>query len=353
MSSRSKNSYLAEPLKNNPNPLLNQQSKSTVIPSQELASSVNKKRSSNETEGDAKEPKKLRLSPPQTIASYAELLKEVDNLKRAMDEMNNQFIIERSKLKEQLIMSDFQQRLKEDEWLSKERQYQEEIEKLKAEINLINLRLSGKEVPESNVYRHSPVVNEEEAAVVSSSSSSYNVSSAKESLGMANNSTESLIETREIASGPDMSFEQQQQQNLIIEKLKAEIVALKEFNLKLSAKQGREQRGNRMGKRYDFPKEATDVLKKWILEHIQNPYPTKEEKEDLSRATGLTTTQLNDWFTNYRRRHLRRSSTSSNADETGKRGQKGSSPSTNISQQQGNNIASQTVFKIGSMYSNT
>jgi hypothetical protein len=53
-----------------------------------------------------------------------------------------------------------------------------------------------------------------------------------------------------------------------------------------------------------LPKRATDVLKNWFLSNIQNPYPSHEAKELLSKMTGLTRKQIQNWFTNSRKRFL-------------------------------------------------
>ncbi len=50
-----------------------------------------------------------------------------------------------------------------------------------------------------------------------------------------------------------------------------------------------------------LPKKATDVLKTWFLNHIQNPYPSHEAKETLSKLTGLSKKQIQNWFTNSRK----------------------------------------------------
>lgn len=43
------------------------------------------------------------------------------------------------------------------------------------------------------------------------------------------------------------------------------------------------------------------VLSRWIQEHHPSSYPTKMEKELLSRKAGMTIRQLNDFFANARR----------------------------------------------------
>ena len=65
-----------------------------------------------------------------------------------------------------------------------------------------------------------------------------------------------------------------------------------------------------------FSQECSALLKHWLFEHMvyfaetpldifqQNPYPTEEEKEELSKLTGLSIPQINQWFINARRRTL-------------------------------------------------
>jgi Homeobox KN domain len=42
----------------------------------------------------------------------------------------------------------------------------------------------------------------------------------------------------------------------------------------------RKRRGN-------LPKETTDKLRAWFVAHLQHPYPTEDEKQDLMKQTGL------------------------------------------------------------------
>lgn len=57
-------------------------------------------------------------------------------------------------------------------------------------------------------------------------------------------------------------------------------------------------------KRSNFPKHILRILKSWLKNHIESPYPTEMEKIALSEATGLDQTQINNWFINARRRLL-------------------------------------------------
>lgn len=51
------------------------------------------------------------------------------------------------------------------------------------------------------------------------------------------------------------------------------------------------------------------VLKAWLSEHRQSPYPSDEEKAKLRATTGLTLLQISNWFANARRRHKQIQST--------------------------------------------
>ena len=49
-------------------------------------------------------------------------------------------------------------------------------------------------------------------------------------------------------------------------------------------------------------REATKVLKQWISDHADHPYPTEHEKDELKRLTGLRRSQIANWLANARRR---------------------------------------------------
>jgi hypothetical protein len=55
-----------------------------------------------------------------------------------------------------------------------------------------------------------------------------------------------------------------------------------------------------------FPRAATKTLKDWILQHIDHPYPTDEDKELLKQQTGLSIGQISNWMANTRRRQKER-----------------------------------------------
>jgi hypothetical protein len=61
----------------------------------------------------------------------------------------------------------------------------------------------------------------------------------------------------------------------------------------------------RSKKRGNLPKHATNILKAWLFSNFLHPYPSETEKLELSQQTGLTITQINNWFINARVRTWR------------------------------------------------
>jgi hypothetical protein len=45
--------------------------------------------------------------------------------------------------------------------------------------------------------------------------------------------------------------------------------------------------GKQRKRRGNLPKETTDILRAWFISHLQHPYPTEDEKQELMRLTGL------------------------------------------------------------------
>ena len=56
-------------------------------------------------------------------------------------------------------------------------------------------------------------------------------------------------------------------------------------------------------RRYSLGSDARRVLKTWVDQHLDDPYPSVAEKSQLALQAGLTMKQINDWFTNFRKRH--------------------------------------------------
>uniref|UniRef100_A0A1A9W0K2 Homeobox domain-containing protein n=1 Tax=Glossina brevipalpis TaxID=37001 RepID=A0A1A9W0K2_9MUSC len=51
-----------------------------------------------------------------------------------------------------------------------------------------------------------------------------------------------------------------------------------------------------------FTPEIKRMLKEWLIRRRENPYPSREEKKRLAIQTGLTYTQICNWFANWRRK---------------------------------------------------
>lgn len=45
-----------------------------------------------------------------------------------------------------------------------------------------------------------------------------------------------------------------------------------------------------------FDKNAVKILKQWLMQHINDPYPTNSEKAKLAQQTGLSLKQVNHFF---------------------------------------------------------
>lgn len=62
-----------------------------------------------------------------------------------------------------------------------------------------------------------------------------------------------------------------------------------------------------------FSRKAVNIMKGWLREHNDNPYPTEPEKDQLKQSTGLTRTQISNWLANARRRGKVRPATGTNS----------------------------------------
>jgi len=70
--------------------------------------------------------------------------------------------------------------------------------------------------------------------------------------------------------------------------------------------QGKRWRSSGGGASSTLPRDATSYMKEWLYSHRDNPYPTQEEKDVISKETQLSMKQINNWFINARRRYLKR-----------------------------------------------
>ncbi|CAD6890936.1 unnamed protein product [Tilletia controversa] len=58
-------------------------------------------------------------------------------------------------------------------------------------------------------------------------------------------------------------------------------------------------------RRGNFPRPVTEYLRQWLFNHRDHPYPSDQEKREMTQITKLDLRQLNNWFINARRRVLR------------------------------------------------
>jgi homeobox protein TGIF1 len=57
-------------------------------------------------------------------------------------------------------------------------------------------------------------------------------------------------------------------------------------------------------KRCNYPQKISKILKNWLKENVNHPYPSEAEKAHFCEKTGLDVAQINNWFINARRRIL-------------------------------------------------
>ena len=48
------------------------------------------------------------------------------------------------------------------------------------------------------------------------------------------------------------------------------------------------------------PEKDPEVLRRWLFDHFESPYPTPADKEELARQSGYTPKQVSNWFINAR-----------------------------------------------------
>ncbi|XP_071447757.1 uncharacterized protein [Hetaerina americana] len=66
-----------------------------------------------------------------------------------------------------------------------------------------------------------------------------------------------------------------------------------------------------------FTPEIKRFLKGWLVRRRENPYPSREEKKELSRQTALTYVQICNWFANWRRKLKNAAEDGGSADGSG------------------------------------
>jgi hypothetical protein len=57
------------------------------------------------------------------------------------------------------------------------------------------------------------------------------------------------------------------------------------------------------GRSNSLPTSVVETLKRWLLTHMDHPYPSDQEKAALCQQTGIDVKRLNNWFVNNRIRY--------------------------------------------------
>jgi hypothetical protein len=65
---------------------------------------------------------------------------------------------------------------------------------------------------------------------------------------------------------------------------------------------------------YCFPQETKDKFIQWFNEHLEHPFPSKEEKIRLAKETATEISQVNSWFY-HRRKRFRKQPAQENKDD--------------------------------------
>jgi len=89
------------------------------------------------------------------------------------------------------------------------------------------------------------------------------------------------------------------------------------------------KRSKQKNKRENFPADVIRLLKQWLDDHFDDPYPSAEVKMDLATRTNLTYEQVQHWFVNARMRIWRPEIKKMTKPIRDKRGGRASSPSMN------------------------
>jgi hypothetical protein len=63
----------------------------------------------------------------------------------------------------------------------------------------------------------------------------------------------------------------------------------------------KESKPIRTNSRSNYSTSITKVLNKWFNAHLNNPYPTEDERIEICDKTGLTRKQLRVWLINSRK----------------------------------------------------
>ena len=63
-------------------------------------------------------------------------------------------------------------------------------------------------------------------------------------------------------------------------------------------------KNEKMSKKRTLGEKSVKILNQWFYDHLEDPYPSRIEKTELSQRTGLRIKQVTGWFINKRMRKL-------------------------------------------------
>jgi hypothetical protein len=104
-------------------------------------------------------------------------------------------------------------------------------------------------------------------------------------VGQLHGVNEEALEDESAAQGPELSLPCLQEEPAAEEEAEEDASRLSRNKRTISRMTGR-----------------TRALRNWFSSHLDHPYPSKEEKAILVEESGLSATQVDNWFTNERRR---------------------------------------------------
>jgi hypothetical protein len=84
--------------------------------------------------------------------------------------------------------------------------------------------------------------------------------------------------------------------------INANVVTSRDESKNVESQPKTSNKSSTISRKHQLPDRAVEILNEWFDEHIQNPYPSLDDKERLAKAGGINVKQVNAWFSNRRNR---------------------------------------------------